>query len=148
MAFTDKTRIAEFCQKKSESFFAAVVVEGTGVAQLAVGSGNFLIANLPPRAIVTGAYIHTLVASDAVTSNAVTIGTTESGSEILSAGNIKALGKSGTFTGQVFTSTGVSLYLGVTTTGAATAVGKYVVVVEYLEFEKNTGEYTRIKQTS
>jgi len=148
MANTDKTRIAEFCQKKSESFFAGVVVEGTGVAQLAVGSGNFLIANLPPRAIVTNAYIHTLVVGDAATSNVVTIGTAEGGDEILSAGDTLTLGKSGTFTGQVSTNTGVALYLGVTTTGAATAVGKYVVVVEYLEFEKNTGEYTRIKQTS
>ena len=148
MAFTDKTRIAEFCQKKMQCMFAGVVVEGTEIAQLASGSGNFLIANLPPRAIVTNAYVHTLVVGDAATSNVVKIGTAEGGSEILSAGNTLALGKTGTFTGQVFTNTGVALYLGVTTTGAATAVGKYVVVVEYLEFEKNTGEYTRIKQTS
>ena len=146
MAFTDKTRIAEFCQKKSECMFAGVVVEGTGIAQLVSGSGNFLLANLPPRAIVTNAYVHTLVVGDAATSNVVTIGTTEGGDEILSAGDTLTLGESGTFTGQVFTNTGVPLYLGVTTTGAATDVGEYVVMVEYLEFEKTTGEYTRISK--
>jgi hypothetical protein len=46
----------------------------------------------------------------------------------------------------VFTDTGVPLYLGVVTTGAATDVGEYVVVVEYLEFEKTTGEYTTISK--
>jgi len=146
MAFTDKTRAGNFHQKKSECEFAGVVVEGTGNSQIPSGSGNFLLANLPPRSIVTAAYIHTLVASDAATSNVATIGTTEGGSEILSAGDLTALGESGSFTGQVFTDTGVPLYLGVVTTGAATDVGEYVVVVEYLEFEKTTGEYTTISK--
>jgi hypothetical protein len=146
MANVDKTRSASFHQKKSESIFAGVVVEGTGIAQIASGSGNFLIANLPPRSIATNAYIHTLVVSDAATSNVVTLGTTEGGSEIMSAGDITSLGESGTLTGQVSTGTGVSLYLGVTTTGAATDVAEYVVVVEYLEFGKTTGEYTKISK--
>lgn len=146
MAYTDKTRSADFHQKKSESFFAGVVVEGTGAAQIPSGSGNFLIANLPPRAVVTNAYIHTLVVGDAATTNVVTLGTTEGGSEVMSAGDSLTLGETGSFTAQVSTGTGVPLYLGVVTTGAATDVGEYLVVVEYLEFEKTTGEYTKINK--
>ena len=41
------------------------------------------------------------------------------------------------------TGTGAELWLNTTITGAATAVAKYLVVVEYLEFNKATGEYTK-----
>lgn len=146
MAYTDKTRESKFMQKKSISYFAAEVFEGTESGQIAVGSGNFLLGYLPTNAIVTNAYIHVQTVSDAATSNVATLGTAEGGTQILSAANLKTLGKQGTFTGQSLTTTGKPLYLGVTTTGAATNVGKYIVVVEYLEYTKNTGEYTKITQ--
>ena len=140
----DKTRENNFHQKKGVCLFASEVIEGTEDAQIPVGSEDFLLANIPPRAIITDAYIHVETASDAATSNVATLGTTEGGSEILSAADLKSTGKEGTFTGQSLTTTGKPLYLGVTTTGAATNVGKYIVVVEYVEFTKNTGEYTTI----
>lgn len=137
------TREDRFYQKKSECFFAAEVNEGTESYEIGVTSDNYLLANIPPDAIITNAYIHVATASDAATSAVATLGTAEGGSEILSAADLTSTGKEGTFTGQSLTDTGKELYLGVTITGAATAVGKYKVVVEYLEYKKNTGEYTR-----
>jgi len=133
-----------FAQKKSECFFAGEVVEGSESFEIPAASGNYRLANIPPDAIITNAYIHVETASDAATSNTAKLGTAEAGAQILSAANLKTLGKQGTFTGQSLTLTGKELFLGVTVVGAATAVGKYHVVVEYLEFKKNTGEYTRM----
>ena len=144
MAHTDMTRENNFHQKKGVCFLASKLLEGTEDAQIAAGSGNFLISNIPLDALITDAYIHVETASDAATTNVATLGTTEGGSEILSAADLKSTGKEGTFTGQSLTLTGKSLYLGITTTGAATNVGKYIIVVEYIEYTKNTGEYTTI----
>ena len=145
MANTDMTRENNFHQKKGVCLFASELLEGTEDANIAAGSGNFLLSNIPLDAVITDAYIHVKTVSDAATSTVATLGTTEGGSEILSAADLKtAVGKTGTFTGQSLTGTGKSLYLGVTTTGAATNVGKYIIVVEYIEYTKNTGEYTTI----
>ena len=102
---------------------------------------SFKLFNLPENAVITNAYVHVVTASDAVTSNAGTIGTAEDGSQVLSAANLKTLGKQGTFTGQSLTGTGKTIWFKQTVTGAAT-VGEFLVVVEYLEYNKNTGEYT------
>lgn len=144
MAHEDLTREDRFYQKKSECFFAAEVNEGVESYEIDAVSGNYLLANIPADAIITNAYIHVETASDAATTNVATLGTAEGGTEILSAGDLKSTGEQGTFTGQSLTGSGVELYLGVTVTGAATAVGKYKVVVEYMEYKKNTGELTRI----
>lgn len=141
MAFTDKTRVGNFAQKKGVSLFAAEIVEGV---ELSAGTGNYLIANIPPDAVITGAFVQVLTASDAATSATAKLGTTEGGSEVLSAANLKTVGKQGTATGHVATGSGAELYLGLTVSGAATDVAKYVVVVEYVEYRKNTGELTRI----
>lgn len=145
MANVDMTRSGEFNQKKSICVMVADVVEGTNVGegQIPAATDNFLIAKLPPDAIILGAYVHTIVASNAATSAAAKLGTTEGGSQIMSAANLKTVGKTGTFTGQVHTDTGVDVYLGLTITGAATDVAHYAVVIDYLEYTKNTGEYTR-----
>ena len=142
---TDMLREDRFMQKKSESFFAGEVVEGSESYNIPAVSGNYLLANIPPNALITNAYIHVETVSDAATSAVGTLGTAEAGTEILSAANLKAAtGKVGTFTGQSLTGTGKELHLGITVTGAATAVGEYLVVVEYLEYRKNTGEYTKV----
>lgn len=145
MAYTDMTRSGEFSQKKSICVFAADIAEGTSLneGQVPAATGNFLVGKLPPDSVVTNAYVHVITAGDAATSATAKLGTAEGGSEVLSAANLKTLGKQGTFTGQVHTNTGVDLYLGLTITGAATNVAHYVVVVEYLEYQKNTGEYTQ-----
>jgi len=144
MANIDMTRENNFHQKKGVCLFASEVIEGTDDAQIAAGSGNFLLSNIPLDALITDAYIHVVTASDAATSAVATLGTAEAGSEILSAADLTTVGKEGTFTGQSLTTTGKGLYLGITTVGAATNVGKYIVVVEYIEYTKNTGEYTTI----
>ena len=145
MANTDMTRTLDLMQKKSESFFASEMVEGTETYELPVIGGNFLLGNLPPNCVITNAYIHVKAASDAVTSSTGKLGTAEAGSEILSAANLKTAGKVGTFTGQSLTDTGVGVYLAITKVGGdGTAVGEMVVVVEYLEYSKNNGEYTTV----
>jgi hypothetical protein len=140
----DITRENNFHQKKGVCLFAAEITEGAEDGQIGVASEDYLLANLPPDAVIVDAYVHVETASDAATSAAATLGTTEGGSEILSAADLKSTGDEGTFTGQSLTGTGKSLYLGIAAVGASTAVGKYIVVVEYLEYKKNNGEYTKI----
>lgn len=141
----DKTRENDFMQKKGVCLFAGEVNEGTEDAQIPAGtSEDYQLANLPPEAVITDAFVHVVTASDAATSAVATLGTTEGGSEIASAIDLATVGEQGTFTGQSATGSGVPLWLGVTYTGAATNVGEYIVVVEYIEYNKNTGEYTKI----
>ncbi len=143
---TNLTRAKQFMQKKSECFFAGQVNEGTENGDIAVAAGTVSLANLPPDAIITNAYIHVVTVSDAVTSSTGKIGTTDGGSEVLSAANLKAAtGKVGTFTGQSLTGTGKTLYFTITKVGGdGTAVGEVLIVVEYLEYTKKTGEYTAV----
>lgn len=141
---TDITRETNLMQKKSTCYFAGPLKEGTEDGDLAVTSDDYLLGYLPPDSIVTDAYVHVETASDAATSAAATLGTASAGTEILSAADLKATGEQGTFTGQSLTGSGVPVWLGVAIVGAATAVGEYVVVVEYLEYNKTTGEYTKL----
>ncbi len=151
MANVNFTRGSKLNQKRTVSIFsgelneAAVAVPNSSL--IGIATGNELIAVLPPNSIITNAYLFTKTASNAATSAAFVLGTTEGGTEIMSAGNAKTLGKTGTFTGMSDTGTGKNVYLGRTITGAATAVGKYVVVIEYLEYQKTTGEYTQLANT-
>ncbi len=147
MANTNYTRAAKFNQKRSRSYFTAYLTEAATknalTGDIIRTSDNELLGKLPPDSIIENAWLFTIVAGDAATSIAMTLGTTEGGSQIMSAANGKALGKSGTFTAQtVTTGTGVSLFLGRTVTGAGNNIGKYLVVVEYLEYTKETGELT------
>jgi len=141
---TDLRREKRFFQKKQECFFAGEANEGTENGEFPAVNGNHQLANLPPDAIITNAYIHVETASDAAISAVATLGTTSGGTEILSAADLTTVGEQGTFTGQSLTGTGVTLWLGLAYVGAATNVGKYKVVVEYLEYRKNTGDYTQI----
>ncbi len=140
---TDLTREDRFFQKKSECFFAVELNEGIENSEVPAASDNHLLALLPPDSIITNAYIQVATGSDAATSAVATLGTASGGSQVLSAGDLTTVGDQGTFTGKSLTSTGVELWLGLTYTGAATNVGKYIIVVEYIEYRKNTGEYTR-----
>lgn len=140
---TSLVREGTLCQKKTKSYFADTINEGTDNGDVAVAGGDFLLGYLPPNCIITAANIHVVTASDAVTSSTGTLGTTEGGSEILSAADLKSAGDEGTFTGESLTGTGKPLYLGITKVGGnGTAVGETVVVVEYLEYTKKSGEYT------
>lgn len=104
---------------------------------------SFLVGKLPPNAVITNAYVFATTASNATT-DAVVIGTTDGGSEIMSAGNAKTLGKTGTFTAQTATTgTGKNVWVKHTVTGAKTA-GELYAIVEYLEVDRTNGEYTPV----
>lgn len=142
MAYTNMLREETFAQKRQENFAVAELAEGTATFEIPAASGNYKLFNLPANAIVTDAYIFVNTASNAATSNTATLGTAEGGTQILSAANLKTLGKQGTFTGMSDTTTGKPVFLGITVVGAATAAAKFKVVVKYLEYRKTTGEYT------
>ncbi len=137
------TRYNGAFKKKLTSVMAMVLSEGTDKGNIAAASADHLVGILPADAIVTNAYVMTKTASDAATSAAAKLGTASGGSQILSAANLKTVGKTGTFTGASDTGTGKEVWLGLTYTGAATAVGEYVVVIEYLEYTKNGQELTK-----
>lgn len=147
MAHTSLVRAKTLAQKKSESFFAARLVQSatpeTDEGTLGTATANYKLANLPENCLITGAYIMVNTAADSVTSATGSLGTAEGGTEILSAADLKATGVQGTFTGELDTGSGVELYLRLVLSGATTAVGDFTIVVEYLEYEKTTGEYTR-----
>lgn len=141
MAYTNLTRYANNSCKKSISYFAATV--DVTDAMVGLVSTNLLLANLPPNAIITDAYVHRVTASNAATSATMALGTTEGGAQIMAAADLKGTGKIGSLAAQSLTSSGVPLYAALTITGAATA-GKFIVVIEYLEPNKVTGELTKV----
>lgn len=141
MAYVNLTRKANNSCKKSKSYFAAELdVKDTDVGLVSV---NLLLGNLPPNAIITDAYLHRVVASNAATTATVALGTVEAGAQIMAAADIKGTGKVGSLVGQILTGSGKPLYAALTITGAQTA-GKFYVVVEYLEPNKVTGELTKV----
>lgn len=142
----DKTRFGEYMQKKSICLFAAPVKFGTEDKDIGTASENYLMAKLPPEAVIVNAYVHVETAADSVTSADLTLGTTDGGAEILSGVDLKTVGEQGTFVAQSLTGTGKDLYMNVAIVGTTTNVGKFIVVVEYVEYEKNTGEYTEISR--
>jgi len=138
-------RKSTFDQKRKICILSPVINEGVGEAEVDLSvSQSYRIANLPEDSLIVNAYIWTKGVSDAATSAAVTLGTTEGGTQIMTAGNLKAAGKSGTFTGVSDTGSGVPVWFNATITGASTNVGEYVVIVEYIEYTLKTGEYTNV----
>ena len=141
MAYVNLTRKANNSCKKSNSYFAAELdVKDSDVGLVSV---NLLLGNLPPNAIITDAYLHRVVASNAATTATVALGTVEGGAQIMAAADIKGTGKVGSLVGQILTGSGKPLHAALTITGAQTA-GKFYVVVEYLEPNKVTGELTKV----
>jgi len=137
MAHKNTTRVGKTHLKKSVCLMAIQI----GVAQAADyndASNNYLVGYLPPGAIITDAKVLTKVISDAAT---VTVGTTEGGTEIMSAGTTAATGITGTFTGESDTGTGVPVYM---TLGAAVTTGDVRVLISYDEYDLNTGDMTLI----
>lgn len=145
MANTSLVKDKTFAQKKSVSLFAGRLVQASapGEGEIGLGAANYKLANLPANALITNAFIMVNTASDAATSATGTLGTTEAGTQILSAADLKVAGEQGTFTGMLDTGSGAELYLRTVFSGATSAVADITVVVEYIEYEKTTGEYTR-----
>tara|TARA_R110002012_G_C11625243_1_gene609385 strand:+ start:1462 stop:1893 length:432 start_codon:yes stop_codon:yes gene_type:complete len=138
----DISRYNNAFKKKLSSTMAFALKEGTDKGQIEAATANHIVGYLPENAIVTGAYVFVKTASDAATSASAKLGTASGGTQIMSSANMKTAGKQGTFTGHLDTGSGTPVYLGVTYTGAATEVGEYVVVIDYLEYTKNSQELT------
>jgi hypothetical protein len=138
MAYTDKTRVGTFFKKRIDS--AMVIHVTADMAAEFSAAGNYLVGNLPENALVTNAFVFTKTVA---TTGAIKVGTTENGTEILSVGASGTLGKTGTFTGLVDTLTGKPVYIN---TAAALTAGDFFIVIEYLEYDKTTKEYTVITQ--
>lgn len=133
----DLTRQGTFNQKRTTRFMVCRLPFDVAGAV----TDTFKLANLPGNALILDAYVFATVQSNAATSDAVILGTSENGSEIMSAGNAKTAGKTGTAAAMQNTGTGVTVWAKHTVTGAKTA-GELVIVIEYLELDKTVGEYT------
>ncbi len=141
----DLTRLLDGFQKKTKCIFSVLLVEGTDTDQgeIVTGDSNHLLALLPPNALITEAYIAVEVVGDDTTTQVGSLGSASGGAQILSAADLQTLGKEGTFVAGVNTGTGMELWFNAANgTDDSTNVGKYRVFVEYIEYEKNTGEYT------
>ena len=138
MAYNDITRVATNAQKKGISILAVQVNNETR-KHFPIG-GNYLICNLPPDAIIVEGYIFVNEVSNGGT---CLIGISEAGTEIASAAAVGTKGKVGTTpnTMPISSGTGTPIYLTIPT---RPTTGDFVVIVEYIEYTKNTGEYTTI----
>lgn len=128
------TYSGDFAQKKGISVMALRFNES--VSKMFDAAGNYLVGVLPPNALVTDAYMFTAAASQPAVA---ALGTTEGGAELLSACDTTTLGKSGVFGAPVHTGSGMEVFLSI---DEAVESGEFVLVIEYLEYTKNTGEYT------
>lgn len=135
----NKLLVGTFNQKREVRYMVARLP----FSEVGATTESFLVGNLPANCLVQDTYIFTLTPSNAATSDAVVIGTTDGGSELMSAGNAKTAGKTGTFAGMTDTSTGKPVYVKHTVTGAKTA-GEILAVIAYVEYERTNGEYTKV----
>lgn len=135
MTAINKTRAAEFAQKKGVSILALVLDPSLSTEFDAAES--YVVAALPSNSLVVGAEAFVNAVSDIGT---LTLGITEAGTEIMSGIDTSATGDAGAFTGTFDTGTGKSVYL---ETAAPLTTGEVVIIVEYIEYTKNTGEYTK-----
>jgi hypothetical protein len=137
MANKNVTRVCNNMQKATRSLMT-IVVDTAVSDDYQDASNNYLVGYLPPGAIITNAEVSTDVISDAAT---VTLGTTEGGTEILSAGSTAAVGITGTFTGKSQTGSGVPVYMAL---GAAATTGRFVAAIVYDELELYNGDLTKV----
>lgn len=130
------TRKGTTFKKRSRSIMSVNMAD-EGLAGALNAADNYLVGYLPEDAVITNAYVFTTVAGAL---NTVALGTTEGGTEILSAGDAASLGKSGTFTGESGTGSGVPVYMSIT----AAVDGVFSAVIHYDEVSLNNGDLTRI----
>ena len=138
MAYNDITRYSTNAQKKTVNILAVHLNNET--RKYFPIAGNYLIANLPPNTIIIEGFIYVNEVSNGGT---CLIGVNEAGSEILSAAAVGTKGKRGTAgtTMPLNFPTGTPVYLRIPT---KPTTGDFIVIVEYIEHTKNTGEYTTI----
>lgn len=149
MADLDYTRKLKTHEKKGKSVMVTTATFGTDtdVGDVPAASNSLKLGILPPNAHITAAYVFTKTVSDAATSAAVTLGSASANTSIMTAGNLKTAGKTGTAGAMQDTGTGMELWANIAIAGAVTAdVGEFDVVVEYTEYDLGTGDLTRMTQ--
>lgn len=143
MAIVNLTRTKELAQKKSTCFFTAELDFEDNVP---ISADVYQLFTLPPNAMVLGASMFVVTPSDAATSATADVGF-DGGDTLIDGANLKSVadtnlsGGTNAVVPQIAQTGGIVTFVP-TYTGAATT-GKWRVVIEYLEFEKNNGEYTR-----
>ncbi len=137
MALIDVTFRGDIDRKKDESL-CAVHVPNEVAYGLITAANNYEFCVLP-ECDIQDAWVMTYAVTAA---NAITIGTTATGSDILTAGNTATLGSTGTFGGKKGVPDGTKLYF---TNTAAITSGRFRVVVKYAELGKGKGERTRLQ---
>lgn len=103
-----------------------------------------LAVNLPEQSLIVGAHVIVEEASNAATSAAITVGTGEGKTDIITTADLKAKAVTSDVELAIATGSGTPLVVGLEYVGAVTNVGKAQVIVEYIEYTKNSGEYTKI----
>lgn len=144
-----RVRTLKLAQKRESRFFAAEILEGTVANNGEIPAdkvNNYHLGNLPERALIIGASVFVKGASDSTTKT----GTLKAGTTaISSAADLTLAGPQGTFTAQLDTGTGKELWLDIANGSAdGTAIGAYLVFVEYLEYDKTDGEYTSMVESA
>lgn len=148
MATQNLTRVGERAQKKGVCVFTT---ELDYTDEIGTSADVYELFTLPPQAMVTHASVFVVTPSDAATTATVDVGFA-GGDTLIDGGNLKAAantvlsGGTNAVVPQIASTGGVVTFLP-TYTGATTA-GKFFVRIEYIEYEKNTGEYTRFSSTA
>lgn len=143
-------RAKKFNQKRKSDFMIVHVVEGQNPDAGEVdgtADGDYHIGNLPPDAIVYNSGIFVIGGSDAATSCVGSLGTALGGAQILSAADLTTAGMQGTPVVS-HTGSGKEVWFRRDQTGAATDVGEYVIIIEYVELEKTTGGFTTLTEAA
>lgn len=157
-------------QRRSVSVMAIELEEGTSALNNIPGTtGAFHVANLPPNSVVLRTMIHVLAAATA-TSSTLKLGTTDGGTELFPVaidatalkvrrfpyaafGAIDDDGLASATTADaatngvlatLYTATGMPVIVTATVDTMTARTGKYLILIEYIEFDKTTGEYTSL----
>lgn len=103
-----------------------------------------LAVNIPEQSLIVGAHVIVEEASNAATTAAITVGTGEGRADLITTADLKAKGVTSDVELAVQTGTGLPLVVELEYVGAVTNVGKAQIIVEYIEYTKNSGEYTQV----
>ncbi len=141
MATQNLTRLKKRENKKEISVFETVLDYTVDVA---TSADVYQLFTLPPNCLVLSTSIYVVTASDAATTATANVGVGASAAALASAVNLKsAAGTSLAGTVPSFYETGGVVTFTPTYTGATT-VGKFRVIVQYLETGKVKAELTNV----
>lgn len=141
MAVQNLTRTKTFNQRGKVS---VVDFELDYTDNVATSGDNYELCVLPANCVILASTIFVETASDAATSASGVVGTVDDTDEIITATNLKSAGFS---TGnQVHYPTGATVVFTPTYTGATT-VGKFRVVLEFIELGRRDGDLLNYSET-